>query len=386
MVMMLQAMFTGLASGTLGAVFSMALDQVTSYHRYHPGWIWGIPLAGWLLFRIGKKLGPESAGTGWRRILWIFFSGTLSHGVGASVGREGAIVQMATTASHRIGALIRTKTQTTQDFARSLGLAGGFSAAIGNPIAGSCFAWEHGTLPRAGNILPILMSALTGALTMKILGATPLMIPPLSGVSGTWTPLIATAFLGLAGGVVGRLFSRVKNRMASFSKSRAKSMTNSTGSDRIRVWLGGLLLLFLLAPEGMVLYRGLGLETIDASFAGSLPWETPFMKWILTLLSLAVGFSGGEFIPLVFIGATLGNLLNQWIPLNSTLLPSLGTAIVFGAAARLPITAFCLSCLWSGWDIAPWALLAHGIAALVTAGAPSIYGSTYWTSKRRPER
>lgn len=382
MAMMLQAMLTGFASGTLGAAFSLTLDRVTSYHQYHLGWIWALPLAGGLLFGLRRKLGTETPKSGLRRILWIFFSGTLSHGVGASVGREGAIVQMATTVSHWIETLSQTKKQTTTNFGTSMGLAGGFSAAVGNPIAGSCFAWEQGTLPRVGNILPVLMSALIGSMTMKILGAEPLMIPPLSEVSGIWTPLIATVTLGLAGGGIGRLFSEIKNRLARSSTW----LPNPSNGSWIMVSIGGLLLMALLARDEMHLYRGLGLETISGSFAGSVSWEVPILKLILTLISLAIGFSGGEFIPLIFIGATLGNLLNQWIPLNSTLLPALGAAVVFGAAARLPITAFALSCLWSGRDIIPWALLAHGIAALVTVGAPSIYSRTYWTSKRSPER
>ncbi len=376
--MLFFAMTTGILSGVLGATFSLALDRVTEIHQRHPGWIWCLPLAGGLLFSIRRKWIRGSGDTGWLRIVWIFLGGTVSHWVGASVGREGAIVQMSTTGSEWMGSRIGLKMPIPPALRRSLGLSAGFAAAIGNPIAGSFFSWEVGGKRGHRETFLILMSAVSGVITMQVLGASLLMIPPLPTVNGIWSPLLTTLILGLTCGVLGRLFSSLRVRF--------ERPSHWLPDSPIRVWIGGSILMLMLVPEEMRIYRGLGIETIGGSFAGSIPWEAPLLKLILTLLSLTLGFTGGEFIPLVFIGATAGNLLNQWIPLDSALLPTLGASVVFGAAARLPMTAFALSCIWSGWSIVPWAMLAHGIAALVTKGAPSIYGKTYWTSNRSPER
>ncbi len=375
---MLQAMTVGIASGVLGSAFSFTLDRVTSFHSVYPWLVLGIPVAGGILFSIGKPLLGLETMNGFKRILWYFGSGAISHLVGASVGREGAIVRMSTEGSALIGRLFVRGHSHPAEPVRSLGLAGGFAAAIGQPLTGSVFAWEHGNAPGPRTAWSLIVCATVGAFTAKFLGATPLPIPPLAPVSGFWSPILATSILGLACGGIGRIFVTLKLRLDHHWKWFPVAP--------IRGWLGGAILLLVLAPDGMRLYRGLGLETIGSSFAGTVSWEVPALKTALTLLSLAFGFTGGEFIPLVFIGATTGNLLNQWISLDSAMLPTLGAAVVFGAAARLPLTALALSCFWSGPGIIPWALLAHGIAALVTIGAPSIYGETYWTSKRSPDR
>jgi H+/Cl- antiporter ClcA len=378
MAMILHAMITGVVSGAFGAAFSWTLEWVTSLHQRNPAWIWGLPLVGGLLYGLHKRFIKQIDEEGLLRLSWIFGSGSISHLVGASVGREGAIVKMSTTLSHWIADRSRSKNSITPDLARSLGQAGGFAAAIGNPWAGSFFAWEHGSSLRGKDALSLLICAVTGALTMGVLGASTLGFPPLPRVTGFWTPFLAAVLMGLIGGGIGRLFAHWKHR----SEKPSRWMRESA----VRGWIGGLILLLLLAPETMQRYRGLGIETIGESFTGTVSFEVPILKLVLTVLSLASGFTGGEFIPLVFIGAATGNVLNQWIPLESTLLPAMGCAVVFGAAARLPITALVLSCVWSGWALAPWAALAHGVAAIVTIGAPSLYGKTYWTSKRKPER
>ena len=375
---MFQAMAVGVVSGVIGTAFSFVLEQVTLMHSSRPRLILGMPVAGGILFSIGRFFrGPDPI-NGFSRILWHFGSGTVSHLVGASVGREGAIVRMSTVGSRLVGTFLSPKLPRSMDLSRTLGHAGGFAAAIGQPFTGVFFAWERGKSPGLTHAGSILVCALVAAYSAKALGTSFLQIPPLAPITGFWSPAVAVSILGLTCGGIGRLFVILKTKLESHSKWLPDSP--------IRGWLGGTVLLLLLAPDGMRLYRGLGIETIGTSFTGLVPWEAPALKLVFTLLSLAFAFSGGEFIPLVFVGATTGNVLNQWIPLDSALLPSLGAAVVFGAAARLPITACALSCFWSGPGIAPWALLAHGIAALVTIGAPSIYGETYWTSKRSPER
>jgi H+/Cl- antiporter ClcA len=378
MKQMFQAMAVGVFSGVIGTAFSFVLEQVTLIHSSHPLLILGMPVVGGVLFNIGRFFRGPDPMNGFNRILWHFGSGSVSHLVGASVGREGAIVRMSTIGSRLVGTVLSPKLPHSIELNRYLGLAGGFAAAIGQPFTGVFFAWERGKNPGWFHAGSILVCATVAAYSARLLGTSFLQIPPLSPITGFWSPAVAAAILGLTCGGIGQLFVTLKTRLESHSKWLPDTP--------IRGWLGGTILLLLLAPDGMHLYRGLGIETIGSSFTGFVSWETPALKLVFTLLSLAFAFSGGEFIPLVFIGATTGNVLNQWIPLDSALLPSLGAAVVFGAAARLPITACALSCFWSGPEILPWALLAHGVAALVSVGGRSIYGETYWTSKRSPER
>jgi H+/Cl- antiporter ClcA len=77
----------------------------------------------------------------------------------------------------------------------------------------------------------------------------------------------------------------------------------------LRMGAGSALLMILFSVEGTGRFQGLGLGTIESAFQEPSAWSWPLWKLGLTALSLAIGFKGGEFVPLVFIGSTLGSAL-----------------------------------------------------------------------------
>lgn len=55
------------------------------------------------------------------------------------------------------------------------------------------------------------------------------------------------------------------------------------------------------------MYLGLSLELLAKSFESSVIPYAFIIKLLLTSITLATGFQGGEVTPLFVIGATLGN-------------------------------------------------------------------------------
>jgi H+/Cl- antiporter ClcA len=146
------------------------------------------------------------------------------------------------------------------------------------------------------------------------------------------------------------LCSAVAFGLAGFAFSELTHAIKSTCKRYFRFfWMapltGGLAVLLISAALGTQDYLGLGVETatpdgvsIVSAFQpdGANPFSW-FWKLLLTAITLACGFKGGEVTPLFFIGATLGNSMAALFNCPPDLLAGLGFIAVFAAATNTPI-------------------------------------------------
>lgn len=58
-------------------------------------------------------------------------------------------------------------------------------------------------------------------------------------------------------------------------------------------------------------YNGAGTEMIAKAIEGSVPAYAFLLKMLLTALTLAAGYKGGEIVPAFFTGATFGCLFGH---------------------------------------------------------------------------
>jgi H+/Cl- antiporter ClcA len=140
----------------------------------------------------------------------------------------------------------------------------------------------------------------------------------------------------------------------------------------LRPFIGGVILVLLYAWEGTYHYAGLGIEQIHHSLLAVTPFSFPLLKTFFTTITLGSGFKGGEFIPLVFIGVSLGSALTSLLPVSASLLPSIGFGAVFGAASKTPISCTIMCMEIFGIEIGPYALMAMLIAQIIS-GKRSLY-------------
>ena len=78
----------------------------------------------------------------------------------------------------------------------------------------------------------------------------------------------------------------------------------------IRVVAGGVAVIVLYLIVGTDAYLGLGGDIIAGSFGKPAGIEMFLLKILFTCLTLCAGFKGGEIVPSLFIGATLGSALS----------------------------------------------------------------------------
>ncbi len=379
----------GVCSGTLVGIFLHSLSWVTVYRQTHPLIIWGLPLVGLLIpflyktFGFGAEKGIKlvleevhtpSQVAPWSMAPLIYLTTLLTHLVGGSAGREGTALQIAASFADRIAQFFTIPLQQRR-WVLMAGLSAGFSAALGAPWAGMIFGLEVivvGHIDRKTIIECFIASFISWAVAVG-LGAPhfqPMIVtPPDFSFPLFFHLLMLAIFIGITSRVHVEGVRRVENVLSVIPAS-------------FRTALGGLILLIAYLNFPLNLFQGLGLESIHSAFQIAPEYKVPLFKFLLTALTLAVGFKGGEFIPLVFIGATSASVLAQLWQEPIAFFTALGFVSLFGAAAKTPWTCAVLAIEYFGWEIAPYALLVT-LASYATAGPFGIYSGQRILQRRK---
>jgi H+/Cl- antiporter ClcA len=371
----------GVLAGTAAAIFLILLDQATQLRIDHPALIWFLPVAG-LAIGLAFHYGGRSAegGTGlileeihnprrtlpFRMAPLVLLGTVITHLFGGSAGREGTAVQMGASLADQLSRFFTVENEERRILLVA-GAGAGFSAAIGAPWAGTLFGLEVmqiGKL-RFFALFECLVASFTAYATCRLLGAPHTLYPAVSMPEYSVTLIACVALSGVAFGLAAQGFMKLTHGVEYLQKK----------IFRFAPWrplAAGCVLVALYQLPDTLRYAGLGIPAILDSFHESAAWLDPLLKAGFTALTVGSGFKGGEFIPLVFIGTTLGSALSSVLPLATPLLAALGFAAVFGAAANTPIACTIMAMEIFGWQLGPLALLACWIAYQVT-GHVGIY-------------
>lgn len=304
----------------------------------------------------------------WTMAPLVLIGTLLTHIGGGSAGREGTAVQMGGAFSDAIHRGLHLPPRLRPLFLRC-GMAAGFSALFGTPLAGTVFALE---VPVQGELafsalLPCLLCGFLAHATALLCGAHH---SPTWEISLPHPSLRLLIWLGLAAAVFG-LAARLYVACAhGFSASLRRRIPDPVQ----RALVGGGVLASIFSLPGMLRFASLGLPLIAASPRAPQPWTDAPGKLLLTALTLGFGFKGGEVTPLFSVGASLGSSLSAAMPLSTPLLAALGLCAVFGACAKVPLCATLLAIELFGIRTAPWALPVCLFATFVS-GRLGIYAS-----------
>ncbi|MBW2149386.1 MAG: chloride channel protein [Deltaproteobacteria bacterium] len=220
---------------------------------------------------------------------------------GGSVGREGPIVQIASSIGSALGQFFKVPPARMKILV-GCGAAAGIAATFNAPIAGSLFALEviMGDFGIASFGPVVLSSVMATAVSRAFLGDYPaFIIPQFQLVSPLEIPFYM--ILGLLSGLVALAFT-VTLYKAEDAFDALKIPEYSKAA------LGGLCIgvIGVFYPHVM----GVGYDTIQPALWGEMAWWLlfllVFLKLLATSLTIGSGGSGGIFAPSLFMGAMAG--------------------------------------------------------------------------------
>ncbi len=375
----------GILAGLACSALIGSLQAVTSWRLQHPIWVVALPVVGffsaWLYDRYGKSVSSGHALVfeeihdpktviPFRMTPLIFFGTLLTHLGGGSAGREGTAVQMGSSLADQLS---RFFIVTPRERRRLLmaGLSAAFGATLGAPWAGGIFGME---VIQRGKIdmeaaFECFWSSWMGYETVRwlapIAGIPLSEYPPLDTILYDLRTIAVVLAFGLACGGCAWAFSRTTHILELLWEAYVPY-------EPLRPFFAGLVLAAFYLWEGSHRYEGLGISVIQEAFRAPVDTLTPFWKFIASAVTVASGFKGGEFIPLVFVGSTLGSAVSTYLHVDTALLASLGFAAVFAGAANVPVTGTLLLMEIFGVRIGAYALVVC-FASYYASGKGGIY-------------
>ena len=382
---------SGLLAGISSAFFLFSLKWVTDTRDLHPVIIWGLPLAGLFIGWVYHQFGKEAArGNNLildeihnpRKVLPfrmapLVLGGTLlTHLFGGSAGREGTAVQMGASLSDQLSKIFKLSAE-ERKILLAAGAGAGFGAAIGAPWAGVVFGMEmiHVGKLRLFAWFECLVASWVGYGLCILLEAPHTHYPLFDIPTYTFQNFFFILLAGILFGLVAQVFVHATHAV---EKWQSKWVSFAP----LRPFWGGIFLIILFYIEGSYRYVGLGLPYIQQALVQMDSFRDPALKTFFTAITLGSGFKGGEFIPLVYIGTTLGSALGLIFPISYQLLAGVGFAALFGAASNTPIACSLMAIEIFGPRIAPYAFLACFVGYYFS-GRQTIYRSQKFNGSKR---
>lgn len=385
----------GAIVGTIASIFAIAIRTGTQFRAAHPFILAGLPIAGLVIVFAYHKLGFADDG-GTNTVLeairegehvpiqmapLIFIGTVLTHMFGGSAGREGAALQIGGSIGNGIGRFLRFQ---KSDNKRTImcGMSAAFSALFGTPLAAAILPIEISTvgIMYYSSLLPCVLSSLVAFYIAQAFG--------LSGEAykiGAVNPIslptaLLTVLLSLACALAAILFCATMDKV---SKLLRKYFPN----DFVRVVVGGVIVIILTIIVGSQTYNGAGANIIELCFEGdpSKVFILAFLlKIIFTAFTLSSGYKGGEIVPALFIGATLGVHFGNLVGISPSLFAALGMGALFCGVTNCPIASLLICFEMFGFETMPYFLLVISFTYLFSGNFGLYHGQVIRYSKYEP--
>ncbi len=292
----------------------------------------------------------------------------ITHLFGGSAGREGVAVQIGATLSHYFSRYFHFPKN--GKVLLITGTAAGFGGLFQTPLAALFFAMEVMIVGEMDYeaLFPALIGAFGASYTSHFLGLEKFSIEITQSMSiNNFKSMLLVIIVGLLFGLAGRLFSLSLAKLKEIFKKKFENPYKRIGFISI------LLVLGLMLFQGR--YSGLGTNLIDLSFhQGTIQIYDWLLKLVFTIITLAIGFQGGEVTPLFSIGASLGVVLALIFHLPIELCAALGYVAVFASATNTLIAPMMISIeVFGGNNMMIFIIVC--IFAYLVNGNQSIYGA-----------
>ena len=376
---LLFAAIGGALTGLISYSFLKGLDWATRTRIAHGWWLWLLPAVGLLVGAVYFYWGGHAkGGTPYvieqghifthgvpaRMAPLIWGGSVIGHLAGASVGREGAALQMAgsvTDSAARLGHLSDKERRTLV----IASLAGGWGGVFAVPFTGIAFAFQMGRRHRWQALLPSVVSAFTAKWVVDAFDYHMAFRPHLLAPDWTLGLIVKLLLAGVAFGVLARA-------LVSLLHAARAGMGHWFKWPPLRPVVGAAATIGLAAMVGRD-YLGLSTPLLSNALSGGpVHSYEPLLKMAFTIVALGTGFVGGEVLPLFVMGATLGGSLAPGMHTSGALLAATGSVAAFSSAAGVVLTGLVLTVEQFGWHALVPAMIV-GAAAHLAAGKPGLY-------------
>ena len=361
------AALVGCVVGPFGAMFGLALNKATALRTADPRLIYLLPLGGLVIVFLYQHFDPDGGGStnqifvavrehkplSLRTAPLIFVTTIITHLFGGSSGREGAALLLGGSLSGQIGRRLQLEARDCR-LMTMCGMAAGFSALFGTPLAASVFAMEVisvGVMYYAALFPSILASVIAHQVALQLGGGTTAFT--LSGVPENTDVLLIVKLVAFGvvcaglSALVCVIFHKIGHLFKHFLPNQYACIA-----------VGGAVVVLISLLLGTRDYNGAGMQVIERAIAGHAAYEAFFLKLVLTAITIGVGYKGGEIVPVLFIGATFGAAYGGFFGLAPSFAAGLGMTAVFCGVTNSPLTSILLAYeLFGGQSLALFALV-----------------------------
>lgn len=378
--------------GLIGVAFGGGVEHAGEFFFSHDFMLYLIPAAGLAVVFVQQVFGElESGGTNLileaissdkkihpKMLPCIVLSTLLSQLFGASVGKEGAALQIGGCLGTILGDFFHLDERDKKVLIMT-GMSGCFAAVFGTPLAASMFGMEVISIGVAyyAALVPCVFAAFIGAKVSRLLGLagehyTILQIPDFNLRTG-----VIIVILGAMAAVASIFFCVMLHE----AQHRLKAWIKN---PYLRILFGSCVFIPLVLIFGRD-YCSSGFNLIEAAMEGNGRYEAFFLKILFTAVALGAGFKGGEIVPTLAVGASFGCAFGNLIGFAPSLSAACGLLALFVGVTNCPIATLFLGFELFGVEAMPFFALVVAVS-FTLSGYYGLYSSQKFTySKTKTE-
>lgn len=376
----------GIICGLIGTVFGYSVTFAKNFFNTHDYMLYLMPAAGILIAAIhqmfnqignrGTNIILESVSSDekirFSTLPCIFISTILTHFVGGSAGKEGAALQIGGCLGSFLGDALKLDAK-DKKVAIMCGMSGCFAAIFGTPLAAAVFGMEVisvGVLYYAA-LVPCVFSAFIGAHVSHVLGLhaeafTIQYIP-----SFDWTPAFYIVILGMIGALASGGFCILLHQAQRIYRKYIDHVY-------LRILAASAVFIGLTLLVGTRDYSGSGFNLVDKAMTGDVRYEAFLLKMLFTAVALGGGFKGGEIVPTLAVGATLGASFGSLVGFAPSLCAACGMLALFVGVTNCPIATIFMGFELFGFEAMPYFAIVVAIS-FTLSGYYGLYSSQKFT-------
>lgn len=351
-------------------IYLLPFVAIVFHFFYQKGFDWSKSGTNDLVIQLNESKPLINKNTG----LFILIATWASHLVGASIGREGTAVLIGGSLASNLGEKLELEEGEKKIWIRA-GISAGFASVFGTPLAGCFFGLE---ISKIGQIhfrsfLPCLFASFLANFTSLHVYRTKHPFYP-----SVFLPAITPQFCGsialisLFLGIIALIYKRSEWIIS-------KAFAQLPGNFYSKGLIAGLILLGIYQFSHFQESQGLGSEFLLRPFHENVSYEFPIFKSMATILSLGLGFKGGEATPLFLIGSHASNSLSNILSIPIPLLAAIGFTCLYHGLSKTPISGMLMGIELFG-SSAGFIYLFCTLVVIYLSGSQGIFKSQIWSS------